>query len=110
MKNDDMHKLNQCLDILDTTDLGLSMVWLWVWEQIKCNLEDGEWDQLVSEEEAWDLLGKAVESGRGFSLEYGADQLYEDIRDWMFEAGLITDLLDEDGWLDEVGEEDNGDD
>ena len=104
MKIDDMHKLNQCLDILDTTDLGLSMVWLWVWEQIKCNLEDGEWDQLVSEEEAWDLLCKAVESGHGFSLEYGADQLYEDIRDWMFENGLIKDFEDEEE------DEDNGDD
>ena len=95
MKIDDMQKLNQCLDILDTTDLGLSMVWLWVWSQIKDNLEDGEWDQLVSEEEAWDLLCKDVESGRGFSLEYGADQLYEDIRDWMFEKGLIKDFEDE---------------
>ena len=95
MKIDDMQKLNQCLDILDTTDLGLSLVWLWTWSQIKDNLEDGEWDQLVSEEEAWDLLCKAVESGRGFSLEYGADQLYEDVRDWMFENGLIKEFEDE---------------
>ena len=95
MKIDDMHKLNQCLDILDTTDLGLSMVWLWTWSQIKDNLEDGEYDQLVSEQEAWELLCKAVESGYGFSLEYGADQHYEDVRDWMFTNGLIKEFEDE---------------
>lgn len=104
MKIEDKDKLNQCLDILDTTDLGLSMVWLWTWSQIKDNLEDGEFDQLVSENEAWDLLCKAVESGRGFTLEYGADQHYEDVRDWMFENGLIKEFDDY-----EEDEEDDGD-
>ena len=110
MKNDDMQKLNQCLDILDTTDLGFSLVWLWVWSSVVDKLEDGDFDQLVSREEAWDLLVKAVDGGIGFSLNYGADQLDEHITDWMIEAGLITDLLDEDSWLDEVGDENNGDD
>ena len=40
MKNEDKDKLNQCLDILDTTDLGLSLVWLWTWNTIKYFMED----------------------------------------------------------------------
>lgn len=95
MKTDDMKKLNQCLDILDTTDLGLSMVWLWTWSTIKYFLEDGDWDQLVSEDEAWELLCKAVESGQGFSLEYGAEDHHEHVKDWMLENGLIMDPEDE---------------
>ena len=108
MKNDDMQKLNQCLDILDTTDLGFSLVWLWVWSSVVDKLEDGDFDQLVSREEAWDLLVKAVDGGIGFSLTYGADELDEHITDWMIEAGLITDL-DEDYLEEDEEEQDNGD-
>lgn len=95
MNKNDKDKLNQCLSILDSTDLGLSLVWLWTWSTVKELLEGGDYDQLVSEDEAWDLLAKAVESGYGFTLEYGAEQNYEDVRDWMFENGLIGDLEDE---------------
>ena len=108
MKNDDMQKLNQCLEILDSTDLGFSLVWLWVWSSVVDKLEDGDFDQLVSREEAWDLLVKAVDGGIGFSLTYGADQLDEHITDWMIEAGLITDL-DEDYLEEDEEEQDNGD-
>lgn len=91
MKPDDKDKLNQCLDILDTTDLGLSMVWLWTWSTVKELLTGGDWDQLVSEDEAWELLCEAVESGNGFSLEYGAENHHEEVIEWMFSRGLIMD-------------------
>ena len=91
MKPEDKDKLNQCLEILDTTDLGLSLVWLWSWSTVKEFLEGGDYDQLVSEEEAWDLVCKRVEAGNGFTLEYGAEQNYEDIKDWMIESGMIKD-------------------
>lgn len=91
MKSDDKDKLNQCLDILDTTDLGLSMVWLWTWSTIKGLLEGGDFIQKASEQTAWEELCKAVESGAGFTLEYGAEEHYEHVRDWMIEYGLIAD-------------------
>jgi hypothetical protein len=96
MKPGDKDKLNQCLDILDQTDLGLSLVWLWTWSTVKYFLEDGEWDQLVSEDEAWELLCKAVEAGNGFSLEYGAEDHHESVMDWMLDKGLIKSLDEED--------------
>ena len=94
MRPDDKDKLNQCLDILDTTDLGLSMVWLWTWNSIKEILEGGDWDQLVSEDEAWKLLCEAVEAGMGFSLEWGAEQHHEEVLEWMLSRGLIADFED----------------
>ena len=95
MKPNDINKLNQCLDILDTTDLGLSLVWLWTWSTIKGFLEDGDFKQMVSEQTAWEELCKAVESGYGFSLEYGAEDHHESVRDWMIENNLIKDLDEE---------------
>lgn len=94
MKPGDKDKLNECLSILDTTDLGLSMVWLWTWSTVKELLEGGDFDQLVSEDEAWDLMCKAVESGNGFTLEYGADDHYEAVREWMLSEGMIVDWDD----------------
>lgn len=93
MKPDDRDKLNKCLDILDTTDLGLSMVWLWTWSTIKNFMEDKEYRFNMSEQEVWDKLGEAVQSGAGFSLEYGAEQNYEDIRDWLTDNDIMTDLM-----------------
>lgn len=95
MKAEDKDKLNKCLEILDTTDLGLSMVWLWTWSTIKGLLEGGDFEQVVSEQTAWDELAKAVASGIGFSLEYGAEEHYEHVRDWMIENNLIKDLDEE---------------
>lgn len=106
MKPDDKDKLNKCLDILDTTDLGLSLVWLWTWSTIKEILAGGDWDQLVSEDEAWELLAEAVASGNGFSLEYGTENHYEEVMEWMFSRGLIADLED----IEDLTEEDEDED
>jgi hypothetical protein len=94
MKIDNMNKLNQCLDILDSTDLGLSVVWLWTWSVIKDNLENGDFEQKVSEQTAWEELCKAVESGEGFTLEYGSEQHAEHVLDWMITNGLIEEFED----------------
>lgn len=96
MQPGDKDKLNQCLDILDTTDLGLPLVWLWTWSTIKEILTGGDWDQLVSEDEAWELLAEAVASGNGFSLEGGAEYHYDDVMEWMLSRGLISDFEEED--------------
>lgn len=108
MRPDDKDKLNQCLDILDSTDLGLSLVWLWTWSTVKEILAGGDWDQLVSEDEAWELLAEAVASGNGFSLEYGAENHYEEVMEWMLSRGLISDYEEEE--LEEEDENEDGTD
>ena len=83
-------KLNECISILESTDLGLSLVWLWTWDIIKYNMNDEEYTCTVNEDEMWAHLCEHVEAGHGFSLEYGAEQIQEDIRDWMFESGYLV--------------------
>jgi len=89
MKTEEKNKLNQCLDILETTDLGLSMVWLWTWDTIKNAMQDTDVNVLVTEDQAWEMLCEAVSNGIGFSLEYGAEQHYEDVIAWMDSEGII---------------------
>lgn len=96
MKSDDKDKLNKCLEILDTTDLGLSMVWLWTWSTIRDIMNDtGSWTIKVTEDQIWNYLGEAVSAGQGFSLEYGADQHYEDVVEWMSNRDYIVDSTEE---------------
>ena len=95
MRLEDKDKLNECLKILDTTDLGLSLVWLWTWSTIQNLREDTEWEVVATEDEMWDHLCEAVKAGMGFSLEYGAEQHYEDVMQWMLGRNYMIDLEEE---------------
>lgn len=103
MKPDDKDKLNACLEILDSTDLGLSLVWLWTWSTVNNILDDQEWRPQVTQDQMWDNLCEAVSAGQGFSLEYGAEQHQEDVLEWMLNRGYILDQSEEE-------EEDKDDD
>lgn len=96
MKPEDKDKLNKCLQILDTTDLGLSLVWLWTWSTINNIFEDETYRQNCTIDEMWDHLCEAVEAGMGFSLEYGAEQHNDDVLEWMLNRDYIVDAMFED--------------
>ena len=105
IKENDYISLEACLDILDTTDLGLSLVWLWTWSSIKSQMEDSTFEMKATKEEMWNHLCEAVKAGHGFSLEYGAEQHYEDVRDWMLENKYMVDTMFEDEDEDEDEDE-----
>ena len=91
MKPEDKDKLNACLEILDSTDLGLSMVWLWTWSTIDNILKDDNYKAKVTMDDMWGHLCEAVEAGQGFSLEYGAEQHQDDVLEWMLNREYIID-------------------
>jgi hypothetical protein len=93
MKPEDKDKLNKCLEILDTTDLGLSLVWLWTWSTINNILDDETYRAKVTQDQMWDHLCEAVEAGQGFSLEYGAEQHQDDVIEWMTNRDYIVDTM-----------------
>lgn len=93
MKPEDKDKLNECLKILDTTDLGLSMVWLWTWSTIQNILENDAYEAKVTQDQMWDNLCEAVEAGQGFSLEYGAEQHEDDVLEWMMNREYIVETM-----------------
>ena len=93
MKPEDKDKLNECLKILDSTDLGLSLVWLWTWSTINNILDDETYKAKVTQDEMWEHLCEAVEAGQGFSLEYGAEQHQDDVLEWMTNRDYIVDTM-----------------
>jgi hypothetical protein len=54
----------------------------------------------MTEEQWFDLLWNNVDKAN-FSLTYGDEQIYEDIRDWLLDNDVMVDVL--------AGEEDSGD-
>jgi hypothetical protein len=93
MRPDDKDKLNKCLEILDTTDLGLSMVWLWTWSTIDNILKDETFKHNVTQDDMWEHMCEAVKNGNGFSLEYGAEQHQEEVLEWMLDNEYIVDTM-----------------
>ena len=91
MKPDDKDKLNKCLEILDSTDLGLSLVWLWTWSTIGNILDDDTWKSEVTMDDMWEHLCEAVSAGQGFSLEWGAEQHQQEVLEWMLDREYIVD-------------------
>jgi hypothetical protein len=90
MNPDDKDKLNKCLEILDTTDLKHSLVWLWTWSTIDNILKDDSYKANVTMDQMWDNLSEAVSAGMGFSLEYGAEQHQDDVIEWMLSWAYIV--------------------
>lgn len=105
MKPEDKDKLNKCLEILDSTDLGLSLVWLWTWSTINNILDDETYKAKVTQDDMWNHLCEAVEAGQGFSLEYGAEQHQDDVLEWMTNRDYIVDTMFEEDEEDEDEDE-----
>lgn len=77
------------------------LVWVWTWDVAISILKDiregGDPDYCVTmdEEEMWELFFTQADKN-GFTLEYGTEDLYEAVRDWMVDEGIIEDYIEED--------------
>ena len=91
---DTHQKLNEMIQMCSELSVGLSMVWLWTWSTIKDYYDDEDLT-IKDEETVFAALWQAVADGRGFSLEYGAEQHEEEVREWMLDLELMSFTEDE---------------
>lgn len=73
------------------------LVWVWTWDVAKSILEDFEGDpEYVVNLNVEQVFQKFYQDSdkNGFSLEYGTEDLYEAIRDWMIDADIVSWVLD----------------
>ena len=77
------------------------LVWVWTWDTAITILKDireggdPEYCVTMDEEEMWELFYTQADTN-GFTLEYGTEDLYEAVRDWMTDQGIIEEYIEED--------------
>jgi len=92
--------------IEDVTNLGVfpSLVWLWSWDVALSTLrdfgEDEEFKVNLTKEQMFHLFWAQADQN-GFTLEYGTEDLYEAIRDWMIDQDIVSYVEDEEAAEDE---------
>ena len=81
--------------INDVSDLPVfpSLVWVWSWDVALSTLrdfgEDEEFKINMTEEQMFHLFWAQADTN-GFSLEYGTEDLYEAIREWMIDQDIVS--------------------
>ena len=105
-------QLDQMVDHLNNMPIGMSLVWLWVWDLIRDKYKNYEFidemsDYVVTTGTTLDIIWEKLWGNppSDFTLEYGAEQIDEAVLDWMIDNEFLS-AVDEDGWLDEEGETD----
>ena len=91
--------LDEMIDKLSNMPIGLPLVWLYVWDVMKDSYksmcEDNDYTK-ANPDKTLDDVWNALWEGPSFSLEFGVEQLDEDIRDWLMTNEFILDVEDED--------------
>ena len=73
-----------------------SLVWTWTYDIIKSFENDSDYTFKMSEDQWFDLLWNNVDKAN-FSLTYGDEQIYEDIRDWLLDNDVMVDNMEDSG-------------
>jgi len=108
-------QLDQIVDTLNSVNVPMSLVWLWVWDVIRDKYTSyettSEWNDFVitkgvTLDTIWEKLWENPPSE--FTLEYGAEYIDEAIQDWMIDNDFLA-ALEEDNWLDDEDSDDESD-
>ena len=91
---DTFKDINLIIDKIGELRVFPPLVWVWTWDVAITILKDireggePEYNVTMDEEEMWELFYTQADSN-GFTLEYGTEDLYEAVRDWMIDQGII---------------------
>ena len=102
-RRDDVYtKINLIIDDLQNLGVFPSLVWVYAWDIVRDIYEDHQFqDAALNDYEAvpegitlkqvWDKFWQDADKN-GFSLEYGAEEMYEAVRDWMYDSEFLINL------------------
>jgi hypothetical protein len=98
---DTYHRIQDIIDRISVLGVGQPLVWVYVWDvvqQLWTDIMEGQEEEYCTAmdlDEVWELFWLQADVN-GFSLEYGTEDLYEAVRDWMIDQTIIDEAVDED--------------
>lgn len=97
-------QLDQMIDQLEKMDIGMPLTWLYIWDVIKHQYgtyaPGSDETYITNPEYTLDDVWDSLWSHPQFSLEYGLEQLDEEVLEWLFENKFVLETED----LEEVDE------
>lgn len=92
--------IEDIIEKISNLPVGQPLVWVYVWDvarDLYRDIQEGseeEYCVTVDEEELWELFWTQADKN-GFSLEYGTEDLYEAVRDWMIDQSIIEEYIED---------------
>ena len=98
---DTYNDIEDIIERISKLPIGLPLVWVYAWDvarDLYTSIQEGAEDEYcVTEdiEDVWEMFWTDADKN-GFSLQYGSEDLYEAIRDWMIDRQIIDEVPEED--------------
>lgn len=98
---DTYRDIEDIIDKIGSLRVGQPLVWVYVWDvvrQLWTDIMEGQEEEYCTAmdlDEVWELFWLQADVN-GFSLEYGTEDLYEAVREWMIDSEIIDEAVDED--------------
>ncbi len=97
-------QLDQITNQISSIDVSFPLTWVYVWDMIKykySSMSEDNGFHMANPDKNLDDVWQALWANPRFTLEYGIEQLDDDIADWLIEYGFIVDWEED---LEEVDE------
>jgi hypothetical protein len=98
---DTYNEIEDIIENISKLSVGLPLVWVYAWDvarDLYTSIQEGaEEEYCVTEdiEDVWEMFWTDADKN-GFSLQYGAEDLHEAIRDWMIDRNIIDEVPEDD--------------
>lgn len=87
--------VNSIIDKISKLPVFPPLVWVWTWDVAKSTLRDFESDSEYqvndTEQEVFKKFWQDADKN-GFTLDYGTEDLYEAVRNWMIDADIVSEV------------------
>jgi hypothetical protein len=98
---DTYNEIEDIIERVSKLSVGLPLIWVYAWDvarDLYTSIQEGQEEEYcVTEdiEDVWQMFWEDADKN-GFSLQYGSEDLYEAIRDWMTEREIIYEVEETD--------------
>jgi hypothetical protein len=94
-------EIEDIIEKISKLPVGLPLVWVYAWDiarDLYTSIQEGQEEEYCTTEDiedVWEMFWTDADKNC-FSLEYGSEGLYDHIREWMTDRGIIDEVPEDD--------------